>query len=80
MVAVEFAIGVPQEGYHLFALGPSGTGKRFLVEHFLRRHAASRPAPPDLCYVHTFSNPTRPTLLPLPTGTAAAFREGCHCP
>jgi lon-related putative ATP-dependent protease len=75
VAAVQFAISVPQEGYHLFALGPTGTGKRFLVEHFLRRHAASRPAPPDLCYVYTFSDPTRPTLLQLPSGTAPAFRE-----
>lgn len=75
VAAVQFAIGVPHEGYHLFALGPNGTGKRFLVEHFVRQHAATRQAPPDLCYVHTFSEPTRPTLLQLPAGTASAFRE-----
>ena len=43
--AVRFGIGIEPEGYNIFALCPAGSGKHFLVEHYLKERVnASRPA------------------------------------
>lgn len=71
--ALEFAIGVRGAGYNIFAHGAPGTGKQTLVLKTLRERAATRPTPPDLCYVHNFADPRKPRLLSLPAGTAVAL-------
>ena len=38
--AVQFGIGIQQEGYNLFALGPHGIGKYSAVRRFLEKRAA----------------------------------------
>ncbi len=73
--SVQFAVGMTHEGYNLFALGPAGTGKQFIVEHFLNQEAARKPIPPDICYVNNFEEPNRPTLLQLPAGTAMKLKQ-----
>ncbi len=73
VAAVEFGIGMAQDGYNIFAHGAPGTGKQTLVLQTLRQHAATRAVPPDLCYVHNFDDPRKPRLLELPAGTGAAL-------
>jgi lon-related putative ATP-dependent protease len=75
VAAVEFAAGIARDGYNIFALGVPGTGKHSLVRHYLERHAAARPVPPDLCYVHNFDDPSEPRLLELPAARGADFRR-----
>ena len=75
VAAVEFAAGIARDGYNVFALGVSGTGKHSLVRLYLERHATTRPVPPDLCYVHNFVDPSEPRLLQLPPGKGAEFRR-----
>ena len=41
VAAVEFGIGIRREGYNLFALGPTGTGKHTLIHDYLTRAAAA---------------------------------------
>ncbi len=72
--AIQFGMGIEREGYNLFALGPSGTGKRTLVGEFFRQRAASEPVPSDWCYVHDFGQPHQPNALCLPAGKG---RELC---
>ena len=72
--SVRFAVGMPHAGYNIFALGPPGTGRQFVVRHFLQEEAARRPVPPDLCYVNNFEDPNKPRLLELPAGTAAKLK------
>jgi lon-related putative ATP-dependent protease len=72
--SVRFAVGMDQTGYNLFALGSPGTGKRFMVEHFLKRESADRQAPPDVCYVNNFEDPNQPRLLILPRGMAVRLK------
>ncbi|MBZ0324900.1 MAG: AAA family ATPase, partial [Alphaproteobacteria bacterium] len=50
--AVRFGIAIRREGYNLYALGPSGTGKHHLVRHYLEAQADRDPVPPDWCYVN----------------------------
>src|SRR3972149_1467496 len=47
--AVRFGIDIAREGYHIFALGPPGTGKRSLVQQFLEDRAPGEPTPDDWC-------------------------------
>jgi lon-related putative ATP-dependent protease len=73
--AVTFAIGMRAEGYNVFALGPTGTGKATTVKTYVGRVAATEPAPDDWCYVHDFDAPQRPRALRLPPGRGAGLRD-----
>jgi hypothetical protein len=68
--ALDFGLGIEDEGFNLFALGPAGCGKRELVTELLERKAATRPVADDWCYVHNFDDASRPRALRLPPGTA----------
>ena len=73
--ATLFGIGIRREGYNLFALGPSGTGKRTTITQFLNQQAAGEPTPPDWCYVNNFEQPHKPLVLKLPPGRGIALRD-----
>ncbi|MFN9743198.1 MAG: Lon protease family protein [Acidobacteriota bacterium] len=66
--AVLFGIGIRREGYNLFALGPSGTGKHTLVRGFIAEQASREATPSDWCYINNFEQSTKPLLLQLPPG------------
>lgn len=73
--AVAFGIGLKRQGYNLFALGVSGTGKHSVIADYLRREAARQKTPDDWCYVNNFAEPQRPKALRLPAGRAAPLRD-----
>ena len=73
--AILFGIGIQHEGYNLFALGPSGTGKRTTIGQFLDQKAAAEPIPSDWCYVNNFEHPHQPCALLLPPGQGAVLRK-----
>ena len=66
--AIRFGIGMKRQGYNLYALGPSGTGKRTTIRQFLDQQASSEPVPSDWCYVNNFKTPHIPRVLELPPG------------
>ena len=45
MEAVHFGIGIRQQGFNLFLLGPGGTGKYTATRTLLDEQAAKEPAP-----------------------------------
>jgi lon-related putative ATP-dependent protease len=73
--AVQFGLGMGRDGYNIFALGSAGTGKQFLVEHFLRDRATRRAVPPDLCYVNNFTETNKPSLLVVPAGLGSDLKK-----
>jgi len=73
--AVRFGIGIQREGYNLFALGPSGTGKRTTIKQFLDQKAADEPIPSDWCYINNFDDTHKPKALQLPPGQGIELRE-----
>lgn len=73
--AVRFGVRMAREGFNIYALGPSGTGKHTLVRRALEEQAGRRSPPPDWCYVYDFSAPHRPRALRLPAGTGVRLRE-----
>lgn len=75
VTAVDFGIGIRSEGYNIYALGPSGTGKTTTVTKFLEREAATLPVPDDWVYVNNFSLPHQPNVIRFPPGRACEFRR-----
>ena len=73
--AVEFGMGIFNDGYNIFAVGPAGTGKASTIHNFLSLQAASRPAPDDWVYVHNFAKPYQPNAIRMPAGKALEFHE-----
>ena len=75
MDAVRFGAGIRHDGYNIFVLGPSGMGKRSMVEQFLTKKGADEPEPADWCYLNNFSHPHKPQAVRLPTGRGADLRQ-----
>jgi len=68
LTATQFGIGVKHVGYNLFVLGPPATGKTSTMQRLLATAAQHEPTSADLCYVHNFGDPYRPTALEVPAG------------
>jgi lon-related putative ATP-dependent protease len=66
--AVDFGLGMEMSGYHIFATGPIGTGRRTTLEALLRERASRREPPGDWVYLFDFDAPERPLPVSLPTG------------
>jgi lon-related putative ATP-dependent protease len=73
--AIQFGINIQSEGYNIYALGRTGTGRATAIEHFLQRLAQERPTPDDWVYVHNFSTPHKPRAIEFPPSEGAIFKE-----
>ncbi|MDH5443989.1 MAG: AAA family ATPase [Gammaproteobacteria bacterium] len=73
--ALEFGIGIRQQGYNLFVLGPSGSGKHTITEQHLQIQSSQEPTPPDCCYVNDFKHPQRPWLVQLAPGLGTVLSQ-----
>ena len=71
--ALQLAAELDSDGHHVFATGESGTGRRGLIESWLRARAADEPTPEDMVYVCNFREVRRPQFHLLPSGSATAF-------
>jgi lon-related putative ATP-dependent protease len=77
--ALNFAVRIRGNGYNVYALGATGSGRHVMVEELLREKAQSQATPPDWCYVNNFTDPQQPRRLQLPPGrggTLAAAMKG----
>ena len=77
--AVEFAMSIKDKGYNIYAIGPSGLGKRTMMLRYLKQHEAmldqDKSAINDWCYVSNFDDSRKPKLLKLPINTANSFKK-----
>lgn len=73
--ALQFGVGIRRDGYNLYALGPSGTGKHTVVRQYLEQRAAQEATPVDWCYVHNFEQAHKPQALQLPSGRGGRLRS-----
>ena len=73
--AVRFGVGIRQEGFNLFVLGPAGMGKRSLVRELLAQRAPDQQGLADWCYLNNFSQPYKPQAVRLPCGRGVALRQ-----
>ncbi len=73
--AIQFGIGLVQDGYNIFALGPPGTGKQSFLTQFFEEQAQEESVPLDWCYVHNFEQPHKPHAVSLPAGMGMEFHK-----
>jgi lon-related putative ATP-dependent protease len=75
VAALAFGASIGSPGFNLFALGQPGSGRTTLIKDYLEQRAKNQPPPPDLCYVHNFTNARCPLPLRLPAGRAVQFKK-----
>ncbi|NTU53802.1 MAG: AAA family ATPase, partial [Chlorobiaceae bacterium] len=68
--AIRLGMNIRHNGFNLFALGPSGTGKQSTVLQLLNTLSSEKKCPDDWCYVHNFKKPESPRAIRLPAGHA----------
>lgn len=73
--ALQTALDIHASGYHVFAAGENGLGKRTVISRLLQRIALTAPTPDDWVYVHNFIDPRIPVALHLPAGDALLLQQ-----
>jgi len=73
--AIATALDINANGYHIFAAGENGLGKRTLITRLLQAHAKQKPTPNDWVYVHNFVDARTPIALDLPAGMGKKLAE-----
>lgn len=76
--AITTALDIHANGYHVFAIGEHGLGKRTIITRLLAKRAKTEPTPPDLVYVHHFAKPRCPIAISLPAGQGMSFAKDMH--
>lgn len=71
--ALQFGVAMDQPGFNVFALGPTGTGRRRMVHQMLEEAASSASAPSDWCYVKNMEEERTPRAIRLKAGAGSAF-------
>lgn len=77
-VSVEAALSLPYDGYNIFAVGPSGLGKRTMLKRLLLKQATQMPTPSDWVYVNNFTDTRQPIALELPAGQGPKLKKAMH--
>ena len=76
--AIEFAVAMRHPGYHLFVMGPPGSGKRSLARRAIDAHVAHDGIRRyDWVYVNNFETPHQPIALRLAAGHGARCVPTC---
>jgi ATP-dependent Lon protease len=73
--ALELGLALRGHGYNVYVAGDPGTNRSETVRYLLDRYQDPGYEPEDLCFVHNFHDPDRPTLLRFPAGRGSLFRE-----
>jgi lon-related putative ATP-dependent protease len=73
--AVKFGIRIAKNGYNIFAIAPSGTGKLTIIRQLIEHEASRKNSPSDWCYVNNFSQPAKPTAIKLMPGQGKIFQQ-----
>ncbi|OAV27647.1 ATP-dependent protease La Type II [Moraxella catarrhalis] len=76
--ALNTALDIHANGYHVFAVGENGLGKRTLITRLLAERAKHMPTPNDWVYVHHFEDIRRPIAIDFPAGMAIIFQQKVH--
>ncbi len=73
--AMQFGMGIEDDGFNIFAMGSSGIDKESLMRRFFEEKAKEKAVPPDWCYVNNFEDDNKPRLIKLPAGMGVEFRD-----
>jgi len=75
MEAMRFGMGIAEKGYNIYAMGPTGIGKRSLMRQSFEDRAEQEEPPSDWCYVKNFDDDNKPRAIELPAGMGVTFRD-----
>jgi lon-related putative ATP-dependent protease len=73
--SLDFGLGIESDGFNIFAIGESGTGKMTTIMSMLTEKAAQESAPADWCYVYNFKDPDVSLALSFPPGKSVVFQK-----
>lgn len=73
--ALELGLGIPADGYNIFIMGASGTGRRTVLTTLLEKYKTKQEDLQDIGYVYNFSRPLEPKALYFPAGTGSYFKK-----
>lgn len=73
--AIEFGISIRSQGYNIYVLGDTSTGRTATIRHFLEDKTRHQPTPDDWVYVHNFRTAHQPRAIEFPAGQGAQFRK-----
>jgi len=68
LTAIEFGLGIQDQGFNIFVLGEAGTGRYSTIRKMLETKAAEEKVPDDWCYLHDFEDDNHPKSISLPCG------------
>jgi hypothetical protein len=74
-MAARFGLTMNQPNYNLFVLGEVGSGRSSMLRQMMHSVAATRPVPPDLCYINNFDEPEHPRALRMSAGQGRELRQ-----
>jgi hypothetical protein len=70
---MHLGLDIPHEGYNLFVLGETGSGRHAIIHQLLEAERRHGTPPADWCYVNDFSQPPGPSCCACP----AVGARGC---
>ncbi|MBW6507909.1 MAG: AAA family ATPase [Desulfuromonadales bacterium] len=73
--SLRFGTGMEHQGYNIFVLGQSGTGRHTMAAQVLEGQLKKLSPPDDWCYVNNFDDQSRPKKLQLPAGKGIRFTK-----
>ena len=72
--AIHFGLDIQSPGFNVFVMGPSGTGRRSILQRIVRDQAAQAETPGDWVYVYHFADPNTPRAISLPPGRGGELK------
>lgn len=58
--AIEFGMDIDRDGFNIFALGPSGSGRASIISRYVQHKSSEKPVPDDWRYVNNFQDQRKP--------------------
>ena len=75
MEAIKFGIRIHKNGYNIFAMAPTGTGKLTAIRQLVEHEASRQAIPSDWCYVNNFHQSAKPSAIKLMPGKGKVFQQ-----
>ena len=72
--ALDFGARIAHDGFNIFALGPTRSGRHGAIRQRLEQKASKEAVPDDWIYVNNFVNPDRPKAIRLPSGVGTQLK------
>ncbi len=72
--ALKMGINIKGDGYNIFVIGETGTGRRTAIRTMLKDFVPKNGQLQDIAYAYNFTSPSEPILLFFPKGKAYKFR------